>query len=200
MLALHANGRRCSDAAALITSLAGAMPPCRLMVVDDDEWMRLYLASILRSASYEVEVADSGKDALRLLRSGYYDILLTDCQMPDMDGLTLCQQVRVEFPDSSPYILMFTVKGSREDRCARLRSGVNEYITKGASKSELLEKLDMGRRIRLIPLALAHDDVPSRRLRRVDPLMNVQNSRNLARQIVKEIQRTQCGQQAPGSL
>jgi len=142
MLALQADSRlRHPDRPALPPSLANATPQCRLMVVDDDEWMRFYLASILRSAGYEVDVVDSAKEALRLLRAGSYDILLTDCMMPGMDGLALCQQVRTEFLGESPFIVMFTVKDTREDRDAGLESGADEYIIKGASAREVLAKL-----------------------------------------------------------
>ena len=129
MLALQANTRlRSPDAAAPPSLLTGALPPCRLMVVDDDEWMRVYLGSILESASYEVDVVDSGRDALRLLHAGSYDILLTDCQMPGMDGFTLCRRVHEEFPDNTPFIAMFTVKDSREDRYAGLKSDAVKVV------------------------------------------------------------------------
>jgi diguanylate cyclase (GGDEF)-like protein len=198
MLALQANSRlRHSDNTAIAASSTGAIPPCRLMVVDDDEWMRFYLASILRSASYEVDVANSGREALRLLRAGPYDILVTDCQMPGMDGLTLCQRVREEFPDSSPYILMFTVNGTRADRQAGLKSGADEYVTKEATQSELLKKLNVGRR--RIPLsnhASADCDVPSRSRGLVDPLTKSHNARYFAMQMPREIHRAQQRQRA----
>jgi DNA-binding response OmpR family regulator len=62
-----------------------------------------------------------------------------------MNGLDLCQRVRAEFPEDSPYIVMFTVKDSREDRDAGLRSGADEYIIKGAPTSEVLAKLNLAR-------------------------------------------------------
>jgi diguanylate cyclase (GGDEF)-like protein len=197
MLALQANTRlRFSDNSALPPPLASAVPPCRLLVVDDDEWMRIYLASILRSASYEVEVVDSGQEALRLLRAGTYDILLTDCQMPGMDGLTLCQRVRKEYSDSPPYILMFTVKDTRQDRYAGLNSGADEYIIKGAPMSELLSQLSVGRRIRLCHHALAHGAVPARSEGLVDPLTNAHNANYFTRQMPKEINRAYRRQEA----
>jgi diguanylate cyclase (GGDEF)-like protein len=160
------------------------------MVVDDDEWMRFYLASVLRSASYDVDVVDSGDEALRLLRAGSYDILLTDCQMPGMDGLTLCQRVRREFPDGSPYIVMFTVKATREDRQAALSSGADEYLTKGSTKSELLEELNVGRRRhQWSNHPPAYSDVPSRDGGHVDPLTNAHGARYFARQMAMEVQR-----------
>ncbi len=157
MLALQAHSPPSFSGEATFST---AMPPCRMMVVDDDEWMRTYLGSMLRSASYEVDVVDSGKEALRLLRGGSYDILLTDCLMPGMNGLDLCQRVRAEFPEDSPYIVMFTVKDSREDREAGLKSGADEYIVKGASTSEVLAKLNLARsparRTSDLPKALFH--------------------------------------------
>ena len=119
--------------------------PCRVLVVDDDEGMRLYLSAILQSASYNVEVAASASEALRLLLSERYDILVTDCQMPNMNGLSLCKHVRLEYPNM--YVLMFTIKGSREDRRAGLNSGADEYVVKGAPKSEVLAQMDVGRRM-----------------------------------------------------
>jgi diguanylate cyclase (GGDEF)-like protein len=197
MPALRANTRlRFSDNPASIPAMTGALPPCRLIVVDDDEWMRVYLASVLRSASYEVDAVDSGEEALRLLRAGSYDILLTDCQMPGMDGLTLCERVRAEFCESSPYILMFTVKDTREDRYAGLKSGADEYIIKGAPKSEMLAKLNVGRRIRLSRHALARSDAANRSIGLVDPLTNAHSVNYFTRQMAKEIERARRGQRS----
>jgi diguanylate cyclase (GGDEF)-like protein len=95
----------------------------------------------------------------------------------------------VEFPDSAPYILLFTVKDTREDRYAGLNSGADEYIIKGAPHSEVLDKLNVGRRIRLGFQARAHGAVPSRLPRIVDPLTTAQNVRFTAPKRAKEIQR-----------
>ena len=166
------------------------------MVVDDDEWMRVYLTSILKSAGFEVDVADSGKAALQRLRSGSYDMLLTDYQMPEMDGPTLCQRVRAEFPDRSLYVLMFTVKDTPEDRHAGLDSGADEYIIKGSPKSEVLDKVNVGRRIQLGQQALALYDVPSPQLPLLNPLTNAHSLKYFAQQMPKEMQRARRSQQA----
>lgn len=197
MLALQANPQgRFPDNTAPTPGLAGALPPCRLLVVDDDEWMRVYLAFILRSAGYQVDAVDSGREALRLLHAGPYDILLTDCRMPGMDGLKLCQRVHEEFPKSSPFIAMFTVKDSREDRYAGLRSGADEYIVKGCPNSEVLAKLDLARRIRLGRRALDHGDFPTFPIRFVDPLTDAHDSHYFVQQMAKEIERAQRRQRA----
>jgi diguanylate cyclase (GGDEF)-like protein len=173
------------------------MPPlCRMLVVDDDECMRVYLTSILKSAGFEVDVADSGEAALWRLRSGSYDMMLTDYKMPEMDGPALCQRVRAEFPDSSLYVLMFTVKDTREDRYAGLSSGADEYIIKGSTKSEVLAKVNVGRRIQLGQQALALCDPQELQFSLVDPLTNAHSLKYFARQMPKEIQRARRRQQA----
>jgi CheY-like chemotaxis protein len=62
--------------------------PCRVLVVDDDELVRASLSTLLRARQFEVESAASGKDALGITAAIPCQILLTDWQMPDMDGLS----------------------------------------------------------------------------------------------------------------
>jgi diguanylate cyclase (GGDEF)-like protein len=166
------------------------------MVVDDDEWMRVYLASILKSASYDVEVVDSGKEALQLMRHGVYDILLTDCMMPEMDGLTLCQRVRTEFADNSPYILMFTVRDGREDRYAGLMSGADEYILKRTPRSELLAKVNVGRRIQNGLRAIAKDDTAGQDRPTFDPLTDAHDLAYFSQQMPQEMRGAARGSRA----
>jgi diguanylate cyclase (GGDEF)-like protein len=167
-----------------------------VLVVDDDEWMRIYLTSVLKAAGFEVDVADSGKAALWRLRAGSYDMMVTDYQMPEMNGITLCQRVRAEFPDRSIYILMFTVKKSREDRYAGLVAGADDYIIKGSCQSEVLAKMNVGRRIQLGQQALALCDPPHLQPAHFDPLTNAHSLEFFAQQMPKEIQRARRRRQA----
>jgi diguanylate cyclase (GGDEF)-like protein len=164
------------------------------LVVDDDEWMRTYLRFLLKAANYEVEVAASGNEAMQLLRAELYDILLTDCQMPDMDGVTLCKRVRSEYP--TMYILILTIKDTREDRYAGLMAGADEYIIKGDPNSEVITKMNVGRRIRLTDLALAQHDVPVLESGLVDPLTNAPNAKYFDVQMAEEIRRAKRGHRA----
>jgi len=65
----------------------GACPPCRILVVDDDALVRARLSTLLSAAHYQVELAATGIEALRVLDETPCDIVLTDWFMPDMDGL-----------------------------------------------------------------------------------------------------------------
>jgi two-component system cell cycle response regulator len=118
---------------------------CRVLVVDDDVLIRAQLCALLHGSDYEVETAASGEDALRLLRSYPCDIVVTDWQMPLMDGVTLCRQVRSMEQHEHVYMLMLTVKKSPQELLAGFASGADDYVVKGTSSEELLARLERGR-------------------------------------------------------
>jgi DNA-binding response OmpR family regulator len=120
---------------------------CRVLVVDDDELALASLTRVLRAHEFDVESAASGEDALRIMAATPCRILLTDWQMPDMDGLSLCQSVRDNRPGRYVYVLLHTVRDGEEARLAGLAAGADDYVLKGAPVAELLARLEVGRRI-----------------------------------------------------
>ena len=89
--------------------------PCRVLLVDDDDLVRARLANLLRASQFEVDVAASGNEALRIMNQRPCQVLLTDWQMPDMDGLSLCRVVRADQHESYVYVLMLTVRDNKND-------------------------------------------------------------------------------------
>jgi two-component system cell cycle response regulator CpdR len=71
----------------------------RILLAEDDESMRVYLARALEKVGYEVRAVDRGTAALPLLESENFDLLLTDIVMPEMDGIELAQRAAVIAPD-----------------------------------------------------------------------------------------------------
>jgi two-component system, cell cycle response regulator len=118
---------------------------CRVLVVDDDVLIRAQLCALLHGSDYDVETAASGEDALRLLRSYPCDIVVTDWQMPTMDGVTLCRRVRSMEQHGHVYMLMLTVKRSPHELLAGFAAGADDYVVKGTSSEELLARLERGR-------------------------------------------------------
>ena len=118
---------------------------CRVLVVDDDVLVRAQLCALLHGSDYDVETAPSGEAALRLLRSYPCDIIVTDWQMPLMDGVTLCRQVRSMELHEHVYMLMLTVKRSPQELLAGFAAGADDYVVKGTSSEELLARLEKGR-------------------------------------------------------
>lgn len=70
----------------------------RVLVVDDDPFMTEILKIYLVRSGYEADVAENGLEALRLLESSPYDVVITDAVMPEMTGFELCREVREKYP------------------------------------------------------------------------------------------------------
>ena len=101
------------------------------LVVEDSPMMRqLVVFALGRIRNLSVTEADDGVDGLRKLASGKFDIILTDINMPIMDGLKLIQRVRMDATHKETPIVVITTEGGREDRERALRLGANAYITK----------------------------------------------------------------------
>jgi two-component system, cell cycle response regulator len=136
-----------ADHAAISPQQLETTDRCRVLVVDDDFLVRSQLVALLRMDNYEVYAAGSGREAVELLQGTPCDILLTDWQMSDMDGLSLCRQVREKPDEAYVYIMMLTVRGKQLDMLAGLAAGVDDYVIKGASWEEILARIAVGRRI-----------------------------------------------------
>jgi two-component system chemotaxis response regulator CheY len=101
------------------------------LVVEDSPMMRqLVVFALGRISNLTVTEADDGVDGLRKLAAGKFDIILTDINMPIMDGLKLIQRVRMDATHKDTPIVVITTEGGREDRESALRLGANANITK----------------------------------------------------------------------
>jgi len=163
--------------------------PCRVLVVDDDELVRASLTTMLRAREFDVESAASGEDALRVMAATPCQILLTDWQMPGMDGLSLCQSVRDNGPDRYVYVLLHTVRDGEEALLAGLAAGADDYVVKGAPVAELLARLEVGRRVTGYPAWKPRRD-KKWRSSFADPLTGARNLRYLVRHLPRELARS----------
>jgi two-component system, cell cycle response regulator len=163
--------------------------PCRVLLVDDDELVRSHLSAVLRMGGYEVHTAASGDEALRILDAKSCRIVLTDWQMPDMDGLALCRNLRLLQGKGYIYVLMLTVRNGREDILAGLSAGVDDYVVKGAAPEEILARLEVGRRITHLESSRRASNRENRRVSVTDPLTGAHNRRYLMKYLPREIER-----------
>jgi two-component system cell cycle response regulator len=162
---------------------------CRLLVVDDDDLVRTRLANLLRASQFEVEVAASGNEALQIMNVRPCQVLLTDWQMPDMDGLTLCRRVRAEQRESYIYVLMLTVRDNKKDLLEGLAAGADDYVVKGGSVDELLARLEVARRITHVEHSLRTSNRENWKLSVTDPLTGTNNLRYLMKHLPRELMR-----------
>lgn len=101
------------------------------LVVEDSPTMRqLIVFALRRIQNLKVTEADDGVDALKKIQAGKFDILITDINMPIMDGLKLVGLVRKDATHKDIPIVIITTEGAQEDRQRALSLGANAYITK----------------------------------------------------------------------
>ena len=114
----------------------------KFLVVDDSSTMRRIIKNTLVKLGYsEVVEAENGKEGLDRLNEGGFNMVVTDWNMPVMDGLSFVKNIR-----SGPYanipILMVTTMAAKDDVIMALKSGVNNYVIKPMTPETLKEKIE----------------------------------------------------------
>ncbi|MFH1011432.1 MAG: response regulator [bacterium] len=119
------------------------MAPLKILLVDDSPTMRRILSTTLKHLGYEdIGQAKNGREALSKLHTDGYSFVITDWNMPEMDGLTFVKMMKGESEFSSIPILMVTTRSQQEDVLEAMRAGVNNYIVKPFTPQTLKQKID----------------------------------------------------------
>ncbi len=114
----------------------------KILVVDDFSTMRRIIRNLLRDLGFNnAEEADDGATALPLLKSGKFDFLITDWNMPIMEGIDLVRTIRADGDLRELPILMVTAEARREQIVAAAQAGVNGYIVKPFNAQTLEQKI-----------------------------------------------------------
>ncbi|MCS6901968.1 MAG: response regulator [Polyangiaceae bacterium] len=112
------------------------------LIVEDSPMMRqLLVFALARVKTLRVTEADDGVDALRKLAASRFDIIITDINMPIMDGLKLVKRIRSDQVHKDTPIVIITTEGSQEDRQRALQLGANAYITKPIQAPQVIAKV-----------------------------------------------------------
>ena len=112
------------------------------LVVEDSPMMRqLLVFALQRVREVEVTEADDGVDGLRKLAGQRFDLVITDINMPIMDGLKLVKRIRSDETHKNVPIIIITTEGSTEDRQRALALGANAYITKPIQAPQVIAKV-----------------------------------------------------------
>jgi len=113
----------------------------RVLLAEDNDFNRMLIERVLRTLNCEVDLAASGREAVRKFHQGKYDLVLMDCHMPDLDGLEAARQIRaVEGPNQHVPILAVTAGTVPGVRQACLQAGMDDFIAKPFSLSTLRRK------------------------------------------------------------
>ena len=114
----------------------------RILIVDDSSTMRRIIGNVVMQLGFSKESFDEAEDGLRawkFLCENHYDVILTDWNMPNMNGLALVQSIRKIDPKIP--IVMITTEGGKEEVITALKAGVNNYIVKPFDANKLKEKI-----------------------------------------------------------
>lgn len=116
------------------------MTAYKVLVVEDSPTMRqLIVFALKRIRGFQIFEANDGVDGLKKLSADKFDLIVTDINMPIMDGLKLVSMVRNDPNYKETPIIIITTEGATEDRERALALGANEYITKPIQTTQILE-------------------------------------------------------------
>ena len=119
-----------------------ANPNMKFLVVDDFSTMRRIVRNLLKELGYSnVEEAEDGVVALSKLKGGGFEFVVSDWNMPNMDGLTMLKTIRADPELQSLPVLMVTVGAKKENIIAAAQAGANGYVVKPFTAATLDEKL-----------------------------------------------------------
>ena len=129
---------------------AGAREPAptiHALVVDDDPMIVALLRVVLLRRGYTVDHCEDGESALERVRAGSVNLVLTDRNMPHMDGLELCRAIRGTASANRIYCIMLTASGDEAMHTAAMTAGVDDFLSKPVSLAELATRLLAAERV-----------------------------------------------------
>jgi two-component system alkaline phosphatase synthesis response regulator PhoP len=107
-----------------------------ILLAEDEENLQEALKLNLELEGYEVSIAGTGAEALKNLEKEHFDLLILDVMLPEIDGITVCESVRIQQPELP--ILILSARNSSADRVLGLKKGADDYLTKPFNLEELL--------------------------------------------------------------
>jgi len=114
----------------------------KILVVDDHESMRKIEKQILNDLGYKnVDMADDGTTALPMLQKGDYDFVISDWNMPQMEGIDLLKAIRADDRIGKTPVLLVTAESKKEKIIEAAQAGVNDYVVKPFNADILSEKI-----------------------------------------------------------
>jgi putative two-component system response regulator len=119
----------------------------RVLIVDDDDIATDVLANAITQFGHQVTSAKDGFEALELIRSGEYRLVVLDWEMPGMTGIELCRRIRERYASGYVYIILLTARCGTQNIVEGLNAGADDFITKPFEPQELNVRIHAGSRI-----------------------------------------------------
>jgi len=120
----------------------------RVLIVDDDEIALELLSNALSQAGYEIKAAKDGREALEILRTGLYRLVISDWEMPEINGIELCRRIRARrLVAGYIYVILVTARDGTSNVVQGLDAGADDFISKPFQPTELCVRVRAGERI-----------------------------------------------------
>ncbi len=110
----------------------------RLLVVDDEQKIREIISKYAQFEGYKVDEASDGMSAVEMARAREYDLIILDVMMPDLDGFSVCKELRKK---SNTPVIMLSARGEEYDRIHGFEVGIDDYVVKPFSPKELMMRV-----------------------------------------------------------
>ena len=172
-----------------VSPVVAAAEPRRVLLADDDAVSTMITRRLLEQGGYTVTCVGDGAAALVALRREYFPVLLTDWEMPVMDGLGLVHAVRAGDWPGYVYTIMLTGQDSRAALLMGLGAGADDYVTKPVDGAELLARMKTGWRIAGLEQRLRSAHEQAVKLSLTDALTGLSNRRHLDAMLLGEVAR-----------
>ena len=154
----------------------------RVLLADDDPVTRCLVTNALRRFGHQVVAAGDGSSAREMVLKETFPLLIIDWEMPGLDGLQLCRQIRAAGLPSYSYIIVLTAHNQRSEMLEALASGADEFVSKPFDPKELRLRVRNAERVlgleedlRFANEKLLHMNEQLRKMSRLDPLMEIGN-------------------------
>jgi len=119
----------------------------KILVVDDDQYIRTILQKKFASQGYTVLVANDGEEGLQAAKIEKPDLIISDWMMPKMDGLEFCRLVKQDEKLRFTYFIILTARDTQDDKVEGIETGADDFVTKPFNDRELLSRVRAGLRI-----------------------------------------------------
>jgi diguanylate cyclase (GGDEF)-like protein len=162
-----------------------------VLIVDDDDLVLARLRDLLSTAGYVVHTASNGPAALEMLRTSSASVVVTDLNMPGMDGFELCRRIRMRVWPGYVYVVLLTARDQEKDILAGLDAGADDYVSKRSSAAQFIARLRTAKRVLTLEYSLKDALAKKGILAMTDPLTSIFNRRYFMRHFGRELKRAQ---------
>src|SRR3989338_666353 len=112
----------------------------KILLIEDDEIMRITVSDSMRKMGWSVTVAEDGLEGMNVIKNTIFDIVVSDVRLPKKNGIEILKEIKKYHPDTE--VIMITAFGNIEDAVEVVKSGANDYMTKPFHPDNLIFRIN----------------------------------------------------------